>query len=167
MTAQAQRVGTVLGLGSVTSGAAIVTKEITHSLTLALGVAALVAVATLVGIIFVIRAERCKELAEAYEQRRLAKRATAGILLSLLSPKQAAEMRKAALGYREVVCMYPADHKHAAPDHEHTAADHEHTAPDGPRETPSIPPQRVTNGAGGTGSSSAERRARRGAPPAS
>lgn len=159
MTAKAQRVGTVLGLGSVTSGAAIVTKEITHSLTLALGVAALVAVATLVGIIFVIRAERCKELAEAYEQRRLAKRATAGILLSLLSPKQAAEMRKAALGYRRV-CIHPADHEHAAPDHEHAT-------PDGPRETPPIPPQRVTNGAGGTGSSSAERRARRGAPPAS
>ena len=153
MTAQVQKAGMVLGLGSVTSAAAIATRQITHSMTLALGVAALVAVTTLVGIIVAIRTERSKEVAEASERRRLAKRATAGGPLSWLIPKHTAEMRQAALGYRVALSMHPAEHEHAAAEHED-----KHEPPDDAQDAPSIPPQR-TNGAkppsGGTGSSPA------------
>lgn len=140
VAAQTQRVMTVVGLGSVTSTAAIVTKASTHSVALALGVAAIVALVSLAGVIVAIRTEQSKELAEAHEQRRLVNRATSGWLWALLAPKNADVIRKAALEYRKEVCMHPGEHQHSASN----GADRTGAGPTSAEPTAaSVPPQRL------------------------
>lgn len=100
MTGQAQQVSLVLSLCPVTSAAAIVIKMTTHSTLLALGVAAIVATAMVLATISLARTEKCKELAKAYERRRLVKRATSGWHLSIFNSKNANALRDAAKDYR-------------------------------------------------------------------
>src|SRR5579862_3179592 len=105
---QAQHVSVVLSLGPITSAAAIIIKTTMHSTPLALGVAAIVGVTMLFAILILARTENCKELAEAYERKRLAKRATSTLLFGYFSSKETKAVREAARRYQSN-CNGPTD----------------------------------------------------------